>query len=431
MRLSHKRIFFLILLCMVMVTPVLAGTRYMEGSPELSAYIAGNNELSPGDEIDLNIVIQNSGLNEYKFVQPNIVDWDDLPNTAKSVTVTLQPGTAPLIVKSDPQMIGDLKGANRVNSAFTVKVDSNASAGTYTLPLHLNYSYMYTVDQYGVDTIEYTYKSANITIGMPVTIRSDVSVDVLSATPENLNAGTEGFVVMKIRNTGYENGSKAIVKITQNGNSPIVPVDSSVFVGDFPSGDTVDCRYKVAVSDSAERQIYPVDVAVNYQNTDGDFVTSRSETVGIPVGEKILFEIVSPPAEMHPGSKETISITYKNTGDTEVYSAQARISAVDPFSSNDDIAYLGDIRAGESAVANFVVSVDRSATIKEYGLDSEIRYRDALDNTYISDIMKVPVDVVRPEGIAVILTNPIYLSIVAAVLIGIAYMAYYFRKKNQ
>ena len=122
---------------------------------------------------------------------------------------------------------------------------------------------------------------------------------------------------------------------------------------------------------------------------------------------------------------------FKNTGDTTVYSAQARISAVDPFTSNDDIAYLGDLKAGETAKASYIVSVDRSATTKEYGLDSEIRYRDALDNTHISDTMKVAINVSSPTGIMTILFNPIYLSILVAIIIGIAYGIYHYRMKKQ
>ena len=100
---------------------------------------------------------------------------------------------------------------------------------------------------------------------------------------------------------------KTIVKILRNGNSPIVPTDSSVYIGDFPSGSTVECRYKVSISGNAERQTYPVDVVVVYKNKDGDFVTSRSDTIGIPVGGKVDFEVVSPPAEMNPGSKKVIT----------------------------------------------------------------------------------------------------------------------------
>ena len=126
----------------------------------------------------------------------------------------------------------------------------------------------------------------------------------------------------------------------------------------------------------------------------------------------------------HPFDKEHL------TGDTTVSSAQARISAVDPFTSNDDIAYIGDLKPGESRTVSYVMSVDKAATIKEYGLDSEIRYRDQLDNTYISDTMKVKVNVTAPAGATAILSNPIYLSIIAAVIIGAVYLLYHFRKKK-
>jgi hypothetical protein len=400
----------------------------MAGSPELSAYISGSNELRPGDEVSLVLVVQNTGLNEFKFVQSGIVDRDDQPNTAKFLTVTLQPGETPLTVKSDPQMLGDLAGASSKNAVFLVKVKADAPAGLYTLPVTLNYTYLYAAEQYGVDTISYTYKTKELVIPVAVNIRSELTIDVISSTPEHLNVGTEGYLTMKILNTGSETGSKAIVRITQSGTSPIIPTDSNVYIGDFPPGSVVDCRYKVAVSKTAERQTYPVDVAVIYQNSEGDFVTSKADTIGVPVGGKVAFVITSEPPVMNPGNKKVITVVYKNTGESTVYSSQARISAVDPFTSNDDIAYLGDIRPGESATANFIVSVDRSATIKEYGLDSEIRYRDALDNTYISDTLKVRVNVVATEGLTTILSNPIYLSILVAAIIGIAYAVYRYRK---
>lgn len=409
----------------------MAGSKYMAGSPELSAYISGTNEFSPGDDVKLTIVIENTGLNEFKFVQSGIVDRDDQPNTAKFLTVTLNAGDAPLVIKSDPQMLGDLKGASSANAVFSTKIQSDAPSGTYQVPLSLNYTYLYEADQYGVDTIQYYYKTKNETLLIPIKIKPDISIDVISAVPDHLNVGTEGYIDMKIKNTGFEDGSKAVVKILRNGNSPVVPTDSSVYIGDFPSGSTVDCRYKVSVSSNAERQTYPVDVVVVYQNNEGDFITSRSDTVGIPVGGKADFSIISPPGEMNPGNKKVITIEYKNTGDTAIYSAQARISAVDPFTSNDDTAYIGDLKPGESKTVSFVISVDRTATIKEYGLDSEIRYRDALDNTYISDTMKVKVDVVAPAGITTILSNPIYLSIVIAAVIGIIYLVYHYRKKNR
>jgi hypothetical protein len=409
----------------------MAGTTYLAGSPDLSAYVFGANEFQRGDDVLLTVVIENSGINEYKYVQPTIIDSDDLPNTAKFLTATLLPGDAPVLIKTDRRMIGDLQGASSTTAVFTTKIDTNATSGTYYLPLLLNYSYLDTAERYAADTIKYTYRLENITIGLPITIKSEVVIDVLSAEAEHLNAGTEGYINLTFRNTGSDDGQKTVVKITRNGNSPVTPVDSSVYIGDFPAGSTFTCLYKVAVSDSAEQQTYPVNAVVEYENQEGDYVSSRSVTIGIPVGGKADFAIVSPPAEMHPGNRRTISVEYRNTGDITVYGAQARISAVDPFSSTEDIAYIGDLNPGESRTVNYAISVDRTATVKEYGLDSEIRYRDALDNTYISDIMKVSVDVTATKGIETILSNPIYLSVIAAAIIGIAYFLYQHRRKQQ
>jgi hypothetical protein len=430
MQTLSKQIIVLSIFFALLVVPASADTKYMSGSPQLSAYISGTNEFSPGSDVSLTLVIENSGLNEFKMVQSGIIDREDLPNTAKLLMVSLSAGNAPLIVKSDPQMVGDLKGGSTVTSTFNVKVLSDARSGSYTLPVTINYTYLEFAEQYGIDTIRYYYKTTNESVPLAIRIKPDISIDVLSAQSDHLNVGTEGYLNLKIKNSGYEDGTKAVVKVIRNGNSPIIPTDSSVYVGDFPSGSTVDCRYKVSVAKDAERSTYPVDVAVVYENKDGDTVTSRSETIGIPVGGKIDFAIISAPAELNPGNKKVITVEYKNTGDTTVYSAQGRISAVNPFTSNDDIAYLGEIKPGESVVASYEVSVDRAATIKEYGLDSEIRYRDALDNSYISDTMKVRVNVTAQAGIPAILSNPIMMSVIIAVIVGIGYAVYKFRKKG-
>jgi hypothetical protein len=428
-----KRICILVLFVMAtfFVVPVMGGTMYLSGSPNLSASVSGTNEFSPNSEVQISITVQNIGQSKDKLVQSGITDRDDQPTTAKFLTATLSPGNAPVTIKTDPVMLGDLAGSSSANAQYTVKIQENADGGTYVLPLTLNYSYLSSASQYDDVTMEYFYQSEQITLDIPITIKPEVAIEILSAEPEHIIAGAEGYITIKVKNSGTAHGSQAVVVLTRNGNSPILPVDDSVYIGDFPAGTIATTRYKVSVSDRAESQSYPVNVGVIYLNAEGDSVSAREKTIGVPVGEKVKFTIVSPPAVMHPGNKKEITVEYKNTGDSPVYSAQARISAVDPFTSTSDIAYIGDLQPNESRVITYQLGVDRSATIKEYGLDSEIRYRDALDNTHISDPMKVTVDVASTEGIAIILTNPIYLSIVAAAVIGIAYLAYHYRKKKE
>jgi len=428
-----KRIIILVLFVMaaIFVTPVMGGTLYLSGSPNLSASVSGTNEFSPNSEVQISIIVQNTGQSKDKLVQSGITDRDDLPTTAKFLTASLSPGNAPVIIKTDPVMLGDLAGSSSAIAQYMVKIQENANGGTYVLPLRLNYSYLSSASQYNDAAMEYFYQSKEITLDIPVTIKPELVIEVLSAKPEHLSAGSEGYISLEIQNTGTAHGSQAVVVLTRSGDSPIIPVDDSVYLGDFPAGTTATARYKVSVSDRAGSQSYPVNVGVEYLNAEGDSVSAREKTIGVPVGGKVKFAIVSDPAVMHPGNKKEIAVEYKNTGESPVYSAQARISAVDPFTSASDIAYIGDLQPNESRTITYQLGVDRSATIKEYGLDSEIRYRDALDTTHISDPMKVTVDVTPTEGIAIILTNPIYLSIVAAAIIGLAYLAYHYRKKKQ
>ena len=151
---------------------------------------------------------------------------------------------------------------------------------------------------------------------------------------------------------------------------------------------------------------------VKYENSDGDSISSDIETIGVPVGGKIRFVIVSDSETVIPGQKKTITVQYRNTGGATAYQAQARVSMVDPFSSNDDTAYLGDVAPGETKEAAFLVSVDKTATLKKYGIDSEIRYNDAFDNQVISDPIKLGITVTEDTGlVAGLLKNPILLAV--------------------
>ncbi len=126
----------------IATAPASAGEQYMAGSPDLSVSLAGANEFLPGKEVLVSIVVENTGLNQFKIVKSGIVDRDDLPNTAKFLTVTLGAGNSSMIVKTDPQMLGDLKASGTATGKFTVRIPSDIPSGTYNLPLKLNYTYL-------------------------------------------------------------------------------------------------------------------------------------------------------------------------------------------------------------------------------------------------------------------------------------------------
>ncbi len=419
-----RGILILSLILAAVITPAAAGEKYLYGSPELRVAISGTNEFSPGEEATVAIMVENTGLTSVKIIRSEIISRDDRPDTAKMAVVSLVPGDAPLTIKTDPQMIGDINGGSSATASFTIQFDEDAKAGAYTIPVSIEYTYLSSAEQHGDDFIRYYYNKKVVHEELQVVVKPDVRLLVTDIQTDAINVGTEGYVTLTVRNAGSEDARSASLKIDRSGTSPLIPTDSSAFIGDFPAGSTVTRTFKVAVSTNAEPGDYPLSVYAEYKDRNGQIQTSDPRTFGVSTGGKIEFTAISPPAVVRPGQKTVIDVEYKNIGEAPVYRATARISAVDPFTSNDDTSYLGDLAPGETKVARYILNVDSGATEKIYGLDSEIRYRDSLDNTQISKTMKVEVEVVPREATI----PPVLIAVILIVVIGAGY--WYYRKRQ-
>jgi hypothetical protein len=393
-------IFLLVVVTGFIIMPVTAADQYLGGSPQLTAYVAGISEFSEGQDVSLPIVIQNSGTNTARFVDKGTVSTDDLPTTAKLVKAGLSSGMAPVTIKTDPQNIGDLVSPSITTVLFRVKITTDATAGEYQLPLTVQYKYLSNSIsvQPSSNTVAPVYHDVTTVIPVTIRIKPVVKVDIVNVSSENLITGTEGYIDLTIRNSGPDNGAMASVILLRNGQSPIIPSDSSVFIGNFPQGKTVSCRYKVAVTNDAEhQQTHPVDVKVTYTNAEGKIVDSTIETIGVPVGGKLGFAVTSRATTINQGESKAIEVEYKNTGTITAHKAQARITIVEPFDSTDTMAYLGDVAPGQTVTGIYTISVRNTADPATYQLDTNVRYRDAFDNSIITDTVSVPVDV-KPTG---------------------------------
>lgn len=413
-----------------LAVPVLAGEKFLSGEPDLSASLEGANEFSPGSDATLNVVIQNRGQNEIKIVQSKLAVSEEMPNTAKLVQARLLPGAAPLQVKSDPQMVGDIPGDARVTVPFAVKFDRNATGGSYILPLEIHYTYLFDAEQASSETILYHYKTTDLTIPLEVKVKSEVILEVVSLAAGNITSGNEEYLDLALQNSGSLAGTGSIARIGQSGESPVIPVDGSAYLGNFSPGTIAECRFKIRAGDQAQEGTYPLDVWIEYRDRNGDLMQSRPVTIGVPVKGEIGFDLLSEPIRIFRGGGETLRVTYVNSGPATVYSAHARIIAVDPFTSSKDLSYLGDLAPGQQASATFELAADKAATVKEYGLDSEVRYRDALGNDLISDPIVVRIEVLPRTGLDAVIGSPVLMSIIAAAAIGAVYYLYTKRKKT-
>lgn len=204
-------VIFTLLMCSILtVAPASAATRYLGNGPSFTATLSGNNEFVPGEDTTIHILIKNIGLNSMKQVGVGTIEPEDQQNTAKTVTIGLASAGNAVIIKTDPQMVGDIRGGNSVTVQFNAKISANATAGECQLPLILRYRYPRVILHDATDVFEFTYNDeAEVTLPVTIRIQPPVKVEVSEAVPEELPVGSEGYLHLKVKNTGPENGTVA------------------------------------------------------------------------------------------------------------------------------------------------------------------------------------------------------------------------------
>ena len=79
----HFVLALLILAAVFCITPALGADKYLGGAPEISAYLSGVNEFSPGQDATITVVIRNSGTSAVVFTNQGTLTPADVPTTAK------------------------------------------------------------------------------------------------------------------------------------------------------------------------------------------------------------------------------------------------------------------------------------------------------------------------------------------------------------
>jgi hypothetical protein len=403
----------LVVVLILCTIPVNAGEKYSTGELVITAGIAGSNELQIGEKSEVIVTIANSGLIDLKFVDAGTITPDYLPTTALSLSALLKGGESPAQISSDPQLLGDLPAGSVVQAPFSVTIPDYAQAGSYQIPLTLKYKYMNMATQTGLDEIQYSFKEEEKTLYLPITLRKSVRLEINSVHSDNLFVGGVGHIIINVTNTGSDDGKNTVFYLEPIGKNPIVLYQDSVYLGDYPVQTAATLSYKVSVTSSANPSIqYPLNLQAVYTDYQGLPAMTEKKSISAGFRPKISFTIGDQINTLVSGEKGVITVAYTNTGTDTIYNAQAGITIVDPFTSEDDQSYLGIIKPGESAIAKFKLNVNSGSTVKQYALDSEVRYTDLNLTEYVSDPIKVPVMVTDSSGSVMLIPGIIFLVII-------------------
>ncbi|WFN33718.1 S-layer protein [Methanogenium sp. S4BF] len=407
-----------------------AGEAFVRSEPSLYATLSGTDEFVPGTDIRLDFVVENQGVDTEVLRELEYTVFTLNPTTALGTVAGLEVAGAPLSVQSEPYLIGDIPAGESRSFTAYAHVDENAPAGTCVLSVSADYHYAAAQHLLPSGEWQYTYEEKTVRLEVPVRIKGEVKPEILSLQAENLCPGQTGTITVSLKNAGYAKGTVAAAELTSL-SGVFRLVDGGVFIGEFAPGAVTDVTFTAYVSDDASAGLYPEEVMIVYTDEHGEPQRSVSERTGVPVGAGASFAIVSGPVEIEPGETKAIRVMFRNTGDATAYDARARIVPGSPLSASVDTALLGDMAPNETKSADFTVKLASGSLEVPYGLNAEIKYRDARDTLILSDQIVQQVNGAAGNPVKDLLLNPVSLAVIVGIVLLAGYYLVTGRRKSR
>ncbi|AKB82735.1 hypothetical protein MSBR3_2157 [Methanosarcina barkeri 3] len=255
----------------------------------------------------------------------------------------------------------------------------------------------------------------------------------LNANQKRINDSIEETIALKEMGEEEEATTAKDIEATLQSETKYIEVESTgnfQNVQELETGHTAPLSYTIKVDGNIPAGNYDLLLPVTYQYqanvrtvtadainlgiTNVDYsreYKTKTEVLKIPISIKSepKFEVTNVSGSLIQGESKVVNVTYKNTRETTAKDAFARIIVMSPLSTEKSTVRLGDIGPGEEKTASFEIKASQDATVKKYGVNSEIKYLDDDKNSKFSESMKVNLPVEATEekfsvtGIAILL----------------------------
>ncbi|MEI7961439.1 MAG: hypothetical protein WCI04_03815 [archaeon] len=274
--------------------------------------------INAGDVVTLNLDVTSSA------VQLSIVDV----NAVLELSNYFEP-----IVSIDS--IGNLDPDATGTVLLKFKVKDSTPPGFYTINLKLNYLRDgELVTQTQIISVPVSVGQKNLVIGL---------------NPKTISPGNQTTLSYSITNNGLTAVSNLLFSWSES-SGLVLPLgsDNRKFISRINSGETVDVNYLVAVDPNITTGIYPLDVEISYNDSNGSQV--QKSTIGIIAGGATDFDVSSD----YSGSSLSFSIA--NVGSNNAAATVVKLVKQSGLTiSGSDTVIIGALNKGDYSIANFTV----------------------------------------------------------------------------
>ncbi len=397
---KQKKIFPLtgIIACMVLFLIVIMPMASASPALSISDYNAHNPNI--GKSFDLDVELRNSGN-----------------SGATDVTITPQinfPFNPDDILTSDAV---DISPGNRETITLPLIVDSSASGGSYSIPLLITYSDELNVPHSFTSSVT-VYVSGN----------AELNAHITKSNPLKIYPGNTATISVLIENDGTFEAQNINGVLSVDSPLRVMPNQNFASISSLKPKQSATADFSIEIPKDAQAQNYPVHLTLSYTE-DGNAKTKDVSLV-LNVEKKALFQASNTDGStLYPNSLgKTVDIKLTNTGTATANQIKIQLQPQFPFTTDGSIKYLDSLSQGESKDVQFVVNVDKSATVGTYALDLVIYFKDDQGNI-LQDTTTASMTVKKEDLSQKIFIDYWYLWII--VLMGLIFILVRLLRKKQ
>jgi hypothetical protein len=300
--------------------------------------------------------------------------------------------------------LGELDEGDDETVSFDSRIDPDLSVESYLLEVTVVYE-----DEDGI-----LRESATLATAVEPTGAQTFELDGVDST---LEVGESGTITATLENTGPESVETPVVR-AEPASDRIDIGENQVAVADLDENETANVSFDADVSGQADPGPRPVTFTVEY-GVDDERLDSDPFVRRVPVrDEQSAFTVTAPDAEIPAGTTETVRLNVTNNRGERLSNINVFLFPDGPLAVDSDEAFISELEPGESETVAVEVTVDETASQREYPLEVDFRYDTETDDDLISQVYQVPITAAEPPEDDGLLPSLVSLFGVVALLVG-------------
>ena len=373
----------------VVVLLVVPGTAtaVVRGEPDLDASV-GDTTLTAGEDGTLELTVANSA--DLEVASLSNPAFNERVTTARGVEIRIDDGTLPFSVDSPRRVVGGIPDGASATIPFSVSVDDNATAGTYRVPVEVEYTYTRQIAELSGVTQQRT-RSRTLHVRVRIETDSESRFRVVGTTAD-VRADDGGSVSVTVENRGTEPARDTVVTLSSPneafdlGGAPT----NSRRIGGVAPGERRTVTYAVDVREGIRAQPYVFEASARYRNADGETRRDDALPVAVTVGSGPRFSTEAVDSELYVGEQGTLSGQLRNEGERTARNAVVVIESSSPSVTVSERAVaVGDLAPGSSTPFEFAVDVGPGASDGPRPFTAIVNYETADGDTKTSDPIRL------------------------------------------